>query len=58
MINLLVNISMQCRRFGHQVDKIPISQFGGRPFKHLFWESCSKTQTYEQKVQNDHELEF
>lgn len=36
--NLLINISKQCK-FGQQVDKIPISQFDGHPFEHLFWKS-------------------
>lgn len=49
---------MQCRRFRQQVDKIPISQFGGQPFKHLFWELCSKRDKHGHKLQNDHELEF
>ena len=35
-LNFLINISMQCRRFGQQIDKTPISQFGGHPFKHFF----------------------
>lgn len=38
----LIHNSVKCRRPGQQVDKIPISQFGGHPFKHTFCKLCSK----------------
>lgn len=41
-LNFLINNSVQCRRFGQQVDKIPISQFGGHLFKHIFSKLRSK----------------
>lgn len=41
-LNFLINISMQYRRFGQQVGKIPNSQFGRHPFKYLFQDLHSK----------------
>lgn len=48
-LNLMENITMKCRRFGQQADKIPISQFGGQSFKGLFWKLCSKREKYGKK---------
>lgn len=55
-LNFLINNSMHCRRFGQQVGKISISQFGGNPFKHIC-KLCSKREKIDKNYNISMKLE-
>lgn len=56
-LNFLINISMQCRRSGQQVDKIPISHLVDTLLNTSSVSYVLREKKNGQRLQHDHELE-